>query len=233
MKAKKTPKKDLENKKVLFFQIGIIAALAVLIVAFDWNSVPRKANLMANIGKNWIDDDVIPVTYPETPPPAPIPQPIMSDILNIVPDDFNIDEGVDFSSEADKNFKVSAIEYVPKAKVEEEDEIVEDIPAVSLKDKPTFNGGDENTFRNWVNGRIIYPEEAIESNIAGKVILQFTIDTDGSVVNVKVLRKIDPSLDAEAVRVVSSSPKWKPGKLKGKPVRAVYVFPVSFQLQSN
>lgn len=96
-----------------------------------------------------------------------------------------------------------------------------------VEEKPSFNGGDANEFSKWVNSHLKYPKEA--DCAQGRVTVQFTVDIDGSVKNVSVLRGVEPSLDAEAVRVVSQSPKWKPGKSQGKPVPVRYTFPVIFQ----
>jgi TonB family protein len=99
--------------------------------------------------------------------------------------------------------------------------------------KPMFNGGDANEFAKWVNGQLVYPEKAKTNDIQGRLVLQFTICTDGKVRDVKVLRGIDPDLDAEAIRVVSSSPDWKPGSVNGKPVNVSYVFPIIFKLRGG
>ena len=98
---------------------------------------------------------------------------------------------------------------------------------------PTFMGGSANRFSYWVNAHLEYPEIAKENKIQGRVLVQFTVDTDGSVTNVKVLEGSDPSLNKEAVRVVSNSPKWTPGTQDGKPVRVSYTFPVIFSLSSD
>jgi protein TonB len=97
--------------------------------------------------------------------------------------------------------------------------------------KPSFQGGDANAFSRWVNMRLAYPELAKDNGVQGRVTVQFTIEKDGTVTNVKVLRGVDPSLDAEAVRVVSSSPKWTPGMMRGKVVRVNYTYPVVFSLR--
>ena len=114
---------------------------------------------------------------------------------------------------------------------EKKEEAVEEVPFAIVEQKPTFQNGDANQFTKWVFSRIVYPEIAKENGVQGRVTLQFTIDTDGSVKNVKVLRGVDSSLDKEAVRVVSSSPKWTPGKQRNKAVRVKYTFPVVFQLR--
>jgi len=100
-----------------------------------------------------------------------------------------------------------------------------------VENKPTFNGGDANEFSKWVNSNLSYPQEAKDKKIQGRVTLQFTVDTDGSVKDVKVLRGVNSILDDEAVRVISNSPKWEPGTQGGTPVRVTYVFPVIFQLR--
>lgn len=102
-----------------------------------------------------------------------------------------------------------------------------------VEQKPSFNGGDANEFSKWVNAHLKYPKAAKDAGIQGRVMLQFTIAEDGTVKNVSVLRGVEPSLDAEAVRVVSSSPKWSPGKIRGKPTEVTYTFPLIFQVTKN
>jgi TonB family protein len=105
------------------------------------------------------------------------------------------------------------------------------IPFQLVETKPTFQGGDASDFSKWVNSQLVYPDKAKEEKIAGRVVLQFKVDTDGAVRNVKVLRSAHEMLDAEAVRVISASPKWEPGRQKGEPVAVTYTFPVIFQLR--
>lgn len=105
----------------------------------------------------------------------------------------------------------------------------EAIPFQLVEEKPSFQGGDANTFSKWVNQQLVYPEEARNNGVQGRVTVQFTITKDGSVKNVKVLRELHPALDNEAVRVVSSSPKWKPGKQRDRAVAVTYTVPVIFQ----
>lgn len=105
------------------------------------------------------------------------------------------------------------------------------IPFQMLEQKPSFNGGDANEFSKWVNAHLRYPEEAKAARIQGRVTLQFTIEPDGYVTNIRVLRGAHPLLDAEAVRVLSLSPRWKPGFKDGRPVKVTYTFPVIFGFQ--
>ena len=133
------------------------------------------------------------------------------------------------STEDNKNLGVEIKEYVQGRKEEVVEE--EDIPFMFVEEKPKFQGGDENSFTRWVAERLVYPEIAKENGVQGRVYLTFRVNTDGSVSDVKVLRGVDPSLDKEAVRVVSMSPKWTPGRQRNKAVRVIYQFPVIFQLR--
>ena len=99
--------------------------------------------------------------------------------------------------------------------------------------KPSFEGGDAVAFSKWVNAHLVYPEAAKDAGVEGRVVLQFTISKEGDLVNAKVLRGCDPILDAEALRVVSSSPDWEPGRMKGSPVNVTYTFPVVFRLSGD
>ena len=123
-------------------------------------------------------------------------------------------------------------EILPETVVQAPD-TTETIPFQLIEVKPTFNGGDANEFSKWVNENLVYPKAAKEARIQGRVILQFTVGADGKVSDVRILRGVDPDLDAEALRVVSASPDWTPGYQKGKPVRVVYTFPIIFQLKGG
>ncbi len=129
------------------------------------------------------------------------------------------------SNEIAKNLKSD--DYDVKAAVERG----ESVPFQLLEDKPTFNGGDANEFSKWVNANLKYPEAAKASGAQGRVTLQFTVGKDGTVGNVKILRGASEELDAEALRVISNSPKWEPGRIDGKPVPVTFTFPVVFMLK--
>ena len=108
-----------------------------------------------------------------------------------------------------------------------------DFALIDPEFRPKFNGGDAIEFSKWVNGQLVYPQAAKDARIQGRVTLSFVIETDGKLDNVKVLRGVSPELDAEAVRVVSSSPDWTPAQINGKPVRVTYTFPIVFQLRGG
>ncbi len=231
MEIKKSPKANLENKKFLFMEIGLVIALLMVLGAFEWSTT--EGTDLANLGDETavvIEEEQVPITQEEQLPPPEVPkEPVMSDIIDIVDDDIKVEDNFLLSTEDDASLGVEIRDYVVE-QVEEE-EVEEEVPFAIVEQKPTFQGGDANTFTKWVFSKIVYPEIAKENGVQGRVTLQFTIETDGSVKNVKVLRGVDSSLDKEAVRVVSSSPKWKPGMQRNKPVRVKYTFPVVFQLR--
>ena len=229
MEEKKSIRASLENKRLLFAEMGLVAALAAVSGAFAWTSGPAPVALLSDTTTLCDEADImsIPLETPPPPPEAPaIPE--ISDQLEIVDDSETVDlEFLNLTEET--GAAVALVDYKPE--VPEEEEVPEEIPFVLADRKPSFQGGDANDFSRWVNAHLDYPAAAVENNISGRVILQFTVGTDGSVSAVKVLRSVDPLLDREAVRVVSSSPKWTPGKQRDRTVRVTYTFPVIFQLR--
>lgn len=229
MEVKKTPKASLENKRALFIEIGLIVALAVVYIAFNWTSKEAQVSTLEAENQVVQEEEIIPITQETPPPPPEAPKiPVLSDQIDIVDDEIEVDN--DFLSLEDSDdMGVEIMDYVENV----QEEVVEEeaIPFQLVEEKPSFMGGDANQFSAWVNKRLVYPEIAKENGVQGRVTLQFTVEKDGSVTKVKVLRGVDPSLDKEAVRVVSMSPKWKPGKQRDRAVPVTYTFPVYFQLR--
>ena len=229
MEVKKTPKASLENKIALFIEIGLIVALAVVYIAFNWTSKDVQVSTLEAENQVVQEEEIIPITQETPPPPPEAPKiPVLSDQIDIVDDEIEVDN--DFLSLEDSDdMGVEIMDYVENV----QEEVVEEeaIPFQLVEEKPSFMGGDANQFSAWVNKRLVYPEIAKENGVQGRVTLQFTVEKDGSVTKVKVLRGVDPSLDKEAVRVVSMSPKWKPGKQRDRAVPVTYTFPVYFQLR--
>ena len=229
MEVKKTPKASLENKRALFIEIGLIVALAVVYIAFNWTSKDVQVSTLEAENQVVQEEEIIPITQETPPPPPEAPKiPVLSDQIDTVDDEIEVDN--DFLSLEDSDdMGVEIMDYVENV----QEEVVEEeaIPFQLVEEKPSFMGGDANQFSAWVNKRLVYPEIAKENGVQGRVTLQFTVEKDGSVTKVKVLRGVDPSLDKEAVRVVSMSPKWKPGKQRDRAVPVTYTFPVYFQLR--
>ena len=228
MELKKSPKADLGNKKLLFLEIGLVISLGVTLAAFNYTT---KEMTKSSLENNEVADEVeeVMITEPlDTPPPPPVevPEIAFSDQIDIVEDDIEV-EDIIIDSEDSEDFEITIMDYQEEVVEEEVEE--EAIPFQLVEVKPTFQGGDANQFSKWVNQRLVYPEDAKNNGIQGRVTLQFTIAKDGSVTKVKVIRGTHPALDAEAIRVVSMSPKWEPGRQRGRAVSVTYVFPVIFR----
>ena len=229
MEIKKSEKASLENKKLLFIEIGLVVSLAITLFAFEWTSTETETALLEDNTEILVEEEIISTQMDTPPPPPAAPKiPILSDQIDIVDDEIEIEDDMFMNLEDDASLGVEIMDYV-----EVEEEVVEEeaIPFQLVEEKPSFQGGDANQFSKWVNSRLVYPEIAKENGVQGRVTLQFTVEKDGSVTKVKVLRGVDPSLDKEAVRVVSMSPKWKPGKQRDRAVPVTYTFPVIFQLR--
>ena len=229
MELKKSDKANLENKKWLFFEIGLVISLLIVYVALEWTSSETNTMVLEDTAEVLIEEEII-STNMETPPPPPAApkMPVLSDNIDIVDDEIELEDDMFMNLEDDSSLGVEIQDYV---EIQEEEVQEEAIPFQLVEEKPSFQGGDANAFSKWVNQRLVYPEIAKENGVQGRVTLQFTVEKDGSVTKVRVLRGVDPSLDKEAVRVVSMSPKWKPGKQRDRSVPVTYTFPVIFQLR--
>ena len=229
MEIKKSEKASLENMRLIFAELGLIAALLVVYAGLESSTPVREVALLQDNTAILEEDDILAVTL-DTPPPAPeMPVlPMLSDELEIVDNDINVDQ--DFQSLDDTDAPVDIVEYKYQEVIEEdvEDEVIQ---FIHVEQKPMFQGGEANGFSKWVNAHLVYPEIAKENGVEGRVTLQFTIGKDGKVQDVKVLAAPDPSLAEEAVRVVSSSPKWEPGRQRDRTVKVSYTFPVIYRLR--
>lgn len=225
MEAKKTPKADLEKKRGLFVQIGLIVALAAMLVAFEWRTYDARQLDLAGRQAEAIEEEMIEITQQNKPPPPPAPPPTTT-LINIVQDNVEIED--DFMIDAEANQLTEIPTYVPPA-VTEEEEVAEAEIFTVVEDQPTFPGGDEARIR-FLTNNIKYPQMARESSIQGTVYVTFVVERDGSVTDVRVLRGIGGGCDEEAIRVIKAMPKWVPGKQRGKPVRVQFNMPIKFTL---
>ena len=229
MEIKKTPKADLENKKSTWLLVGYVIVLAFMFIAFEWTKRDIKIDTSQAITDLVFEEEIIPITeQPEqaAPPPPPAAPPI-AETLTIVEDDADVEETTIATSE-ETNQAVEII-YVPVAVEEEEPE--EQTIFEVVEQMPEFPNGGMAGLMQYLSKNIKYPTIAQENGTQGRVTVQFVVNRDGSIVDAKVLRGVDPYLDKEAIRVISSMPKWKPGMQRGKAVRVKYTVPVMFRLQ--
>lgn len=229
MEVKKNDNANLEKRKGIFLQLGLVISISLCLIAFEWTTGTKDDNPFDTGDEEVIEEEMIPITEMQEPEPeAPPEVPKTTEIFEIVEDDVAIENEILFEDdETDFDDEIQMYDFeVTEEQEEEEEEIF-----VVVEDMPTFRGGDVNKFRNWVQQRVKYPQIAAENGIQGKVFLMFVVEPDGSVSNVTIMRGVDPALDNEAIRVVESSPKWAPGKQRGAPVRVRFSITVNFQLQ--
>jgi protein TonB len=170
------------------------------------------------------------------PPPPPPPAEAIQQARYVPPvvvDSVDLEENAqlmtaDQATEEVQNLDVMAVQEEVKEEVQEEE--AEPEPFVVVEEMPMFPGGDIELLR-YINEHTNYPDIAKENNIQGRVIVRFCVTSKGLVNQVSVLKGVDPELDAEAVRVVSSLPTFKPGKQGGKPVPVWYMVPITFTLK--
>ena len=230
MEVKKSPKADLENKKSTWLLIGYVIVLAFMFVSFEWTKRDVKIDMSQAVADLVFEEEIeIPITeQPEmaTPPPPP-EAPAIVETLTIVDDDMDIESTEIASSE--ETGQAVEIAYVPPTVEEEEVEEQEIFEAV--EQMPEFPNGGMAGLMQFLSKNIKYPTIAQENGTQGRVTVQFVVNADGSIVDAKVIRGVDPYLDKEALRVINSMPKWKPGMQRGKAVRVKYTVPVMFRLQ--
>lgn len=238
MEVKKSKKADLEGEKGTGLLIGYIIALSAMFACFEWTTREYKETDVVFATSSFVtEEEIVPITQPiftaAPPPPADAPQ--VAEILDIVDDNTEIEEEKIETSESTTEAISGPVSHVsgpvmagpPAATMEEGDE--GEIFEV-VESNPAFPGGDEALMK-WLSKNLKYPSSAQDAGIQGRVVVQFVVNKDGSIVEPKVVRSVEPALDKEAIRVVSQMPKWTPGKQRGKTVRVRYTLPVMFRLQ--
>jgi protein TonB len=225
METKKNPRVDLERKKRLFFEIGLAISLLLTLGAFEYKKYdkPTRTNLTAQ-PVNYADEaaEITRHEKQELPKPAPTTK------IEVVENTVDVQDDAEINIEDNQNQAVET--FVAPSSKDDEPQIQEQEIFVFIEDPPEFPGGEEALMK-YLTSNLRYPEQAKELDIQGTVFIEFVIEKDGSVTNVVVKRGIGGGCDEEAVRVVKSMPKWKPGKQRGKPVRVSYTLPVRFHLR--
>ena len=226
MQIKKSQHASLEDKKIIYVLMGFVFVLSLCYVIFEWTEKEVTKHEVMDVFAT-IDEelDIQQTTQETPPPPPPAPAPQEVEVLNVVEDDVET-ESIEITAEESTEEVVIA---APVEAPEEEEE--EEVIFVVVESMPEVPGGQQALFK-YLSENVKYPVIAQENGIQGRVICQFVVNKDGSIVDVEVVRSGgDPSLDKEAVRVIKSMPKWKPGKQRGKAVRVKYTVPVNFKLQ--
>ena len=228
MELKKNPKADLENRRGLYLEIGLVVILVAALVAFNVKSYDKEEKeQIERVATDEQEEIIIQTQQEELPPPPPPEQPEVTTEFEVVEDEAEIKNELVVNAEVTDDTKNIAITPV-KIEQEEEEEDVQIFTVV--ENDPEFPGGMEALYK-YLRDNIKYPQLARDNNITGKVYVTFVVERDGSIANPRVLKDIGGGCGAEAIRVVKSMPKWSPGKQRGKAVRVQFNLPVSFNLQ--
>ena len=228
MEIKKSPKADLESKKLTFTLIGLVVSLFIIWRVFEYKSYDKQTFDDLQRTVEVIEEEMVEITKQEQPkvqPPQPKPQVTQ---IQIVEDDVEVEDDIDINAEVDQNEVIEEYEFTPP-EIEEE-EIVEAEIFKVVEEMPEFPGGAAKMME-YIQKNIKYPMMARESDIKGRVFVNFVVEPNGEISNEEVLRGIGGGCDEEAVRVVKSMPNWKPGKQRGSAVRCAFTVPIIFKLQ--
>ncbi len=222
MENKKNPQVDLRKKSGLFINIGFVVSLIFVLFAFEYKSYEDGNPIPLDYGNTVFEDEIhIPPTILNPPPPPPPKEVVFITVKNEEPiiDDFPI---IDIDITDTTSFlKFSKIEEPPI-------EIVKD-SFIIVEHMPSYPGG-LNALYKYIGKKIKYPSQARRMGVEGKVFISFTINKEGRLTNIKLLRGIGSGCDEEAIRVLKKLPKWNPGKQRGKPVKVSMTLPITFKL---
>lgn len=230
MEAKKTSRSNLENKRIIFREIGFVIALSMVFCAFE-----------AKFYQEEVKETIIPVNTSDAPEILPIftaqqvsrPLPKitmkpLNEIL-IVDNLSDLESDLDIIDNENNNVKGSLSgSNIENIGFDDDGEgINEDTPFIVVEEMPRFDGN----LNKWLGKNLIYPRIAAENGVEGKVYVEFIVERDGSISNVQVLRSDNSDLSNEAIRAVKAMPRWIPGKQRQTPVRVKFTMPVVFKLQ--
>jgi len=236
MELKKNPKADLENKRGMFFSIGLAVVLFSVLVAFEWKTYDQVISSLGQLQMEDIEEEIIPITQQEKPPPPPPPPPPPQEILEIVEDDEEIEEEVEIQ-DAEADMETEIFEQ-PEEVIEEPEifTVVEDMPVFpgceGAGSKQQIDQCTQNELHKFILKNTKFPPMAKDAGIQGTVYVSFVVDAKGKVGKINILRGVSggKSLDKAAIDAVGKLPNFKPGKQRGKPVQVQYNVPVKFRL---
>lgn len=242
MQLKKNPKADLEDRRGLFFEIGLLASLLLAFLVFGLGSKKRPDKGTSILYEN--TEFHAPIEFIEMPDfsprkeivpvsPQKVTVPVVADILTVVGNGVNLSIEIDSAGLTVAEETQEAVEDAGENTEDQwlEEVIEEDTPVImSAESMPLFDNGDLNAFRRWVASRFNYPEKAREQTIQGIVTVEFYVDRDGRVTDARILSAPDPLLGNEVLRVVSESPDWAPGMREGRAVKFKYIMDVDIRL---
>lgn len=224
MEAKKTPQADITKKTSLFLAIGLVVSLGLTLAAFEWKKY-EKGEIMdlGMVADDFEELTEIPPTEQPPPPPPKIQQPQIIEI----PDEEEIEEEIeiDLDVEITEETEVEEIVFEEEPEEEEVDQIF-----LVVEEQASFPGG-MGEWNSYLRKNLKYPRQATRMGIEGAVFLSFVVDKGGNISDIQVIRGIGGGCDEEAIRVLKNSPKWAPGKQRGRAVKSRMQLRIVFRLK--
>lgn len=220
MESKKNPKLDYQKKSALFFNIGLVLSLLLVISAFEWKINERT--VVVDRPASFVGDPILSPPITNITPPKPKVQVI--NLIEVI-DEKEIDVP-DFEVVVDIE---GGTDIEPEVIFDEPVEVAEET-LIFAETMPSFIGG-IGEFYKFVGKHLKYPSQARRLGIEGKVFVNFVVDKDGNLSDINVVKGIGAGCDAEVIRIIRMSPKWNPGKQRGRPVKVQMMMPITFQLQ--
>lgn len=225
MEIKKSQKADLERKKPIYVQIGLVLALSLVLFGFEYKSYDKIEEDETSVTQAAVIEEVVMQTKQEAKPEPPPPAQVQTTLLNIVDNNIKVENDLEVDA-GDDNKKNEEYQEV----AQEAPKDVEEAEVFSVvEDAPMYPGGDEARMK-FLRDNLKYPQLARESGIDGTVYIEFIIEVNGSISKPVIKRDIGGGCGDEALRVVKAMPKWAPGKQRGKAVRTQFVLPIKFIL---
>ncbi len=223
MELKKNPKLDYRKKSGLFFNIGLVISLLLVISAFEWKVIENVSVVVLPKSDPFEELIDVPITDHKVEPPKPM---VVPQIVEVVDEtEVEVDDIV-------YTFDQLGIENIPAVTdlFDEPTEEPVEQPVVIAEVMPSFAGGLEE-FYKFVGKNLKYPAQARRIGVEGKVFVNFVVDKDGALSDIAVVRGIGAGCDEEVLRIIKMSPKWNPGLQRGNPVRVRMIMPITFKLQ--
>lgn len=225
MEIKKSVKADLERKKPVFLQVGLVLALSLALLGFEYKSYDKVVEEDTTATHQEVIDEIVIQTKQEAKPETPPPAQLQTTLIQIVDNSVQVNTDLEVSQEDDGSQNKEYQEIVETAPVEAEEAEIFTV----VEESPEYPGGDEARMK-YLKDNLKYPQLARESGIDGTVYIEFVVETNGNITKATIKRDIGGGCGDEALRVVKNMPKWKPGKQRNKPVRTQFVLPIKFIL---
>lgn len=235
MEIKKSPKYDLNNSRLTFFLCGLVIALSLFYVALEWgggNGDSDDANVENALRHMTKELDLIPLLK-ETPKVIPHRDKIEEKKVEEIK---VADEMEQISAEEQQEVTLTFQEEKPE--IEERNDPISSVEMTKQQEDSVFRiveqlpeyPGGITEFMKWLTKNLQYPSVAQRTKKEGTCKVSFIVNKDGSISDIKIEKGLVSACDAEALRVIRAMPKWKPGKMKGEPVRTKVVIPIVFRL---